>query len=71
MLGKNLILELNTKMPSASYSTGFINFNISKKYQRFEVDFMHAGTYLLRYYATFNFWKTQNLFELYQITSNS
>ena len=55
MLGKNLILELNTKMPSASYSTGFINFNISKKYQRFEVDFMHAGTYLLRYYATFNF----------------
>ena len=25
----------------------------------------------LRYYATLNFWKTQNLFELYEITSNS
>ena len=25
----------------------------------------------LKYYATFNFWKTQNLFESYNITSNS
>ena len=29
------------------------------------------ASYVLRYYVTFNFWKTQNLFESYWITSNS
>ena len=28
------------------------------------------GDYL-RYYATFNFWKTQNMFQSHQITSNT
>ena len=30
MSGKNLVLELNTKMPSANQIAGFLNLNISK-----------------------------------------
>ena len=48
MSRKNLVLELNTKMLSANQIAGFLNFNISKNYWRYKIDFLHADTYLLK-----------------------
>ena len=45
MSGKNLVLELNTKMLLANQIAGFLNLN---NYWSYEVDFLHAGTYLLK-----------------------
>ena len=47
MSGKNLVLELNAKMLSANQIAVFSNFNISKAIGD-KVDFLHAGTYLLK-----------------------
>ena len=47
MSGKNLVLKLNAKMLSVNQIAGFLNLNISKTI-KYKVDFLHAGTYLLK-----------------------
>ena len=47
MSRKNLILKLIAKMLSANQEAGFLNYYL-KNYQRYKVDFLHAGAYLLK-----------------------
>ena len=51
MSGKNLVLKLNAKMLSANHIARFLNSKTQKdlkNYWRYKVDFLHAGTYLLK-----------------------
>ena len=49
MSGKNLALELNARILSASQNAGFLKFNISKTFGfSYKGDFLHAFTYLLK-----------------------
>ena len=45
---KNMILKLNVKMLSTNQIAGFLNFYYLKNYWKWKVDFLYAGTYLLK-----------------------
>ena len=52
-------------------SSGSVKFELAKLLISFGKEGMLLFIFSLRCYATFNFWKTQNLFESYWITPNS